>query len=211
MKRTNSLNIKCCCLLKNSLHINTELSYYAKIVPSRFTCPVFVCILCAKFAESISREQHLLSALISHNYFRPVNKRRPNYIKRVLSKLYLIAFLKHDLSLREIRTKEILHHIKRTNRCRNLRIRILLCKHLNISRMIRLHMMSNQVIRLSSVKLLVQFGEPFISKVTINSIKHRNFFINNHIRVVRHSIRHIKLPLKKINLMIINTNISYTI
>ncbi len=74
--------------------------------------------------------------------------------------------------------------------------------------MVRLHMLHNQVIRLAAVQHGGQVIHPFVGKITVNRIHNRNFFIQNHVGIVGHPIRHHILPLEQIHLMIVHANIA---
>ena len=74
--------------------------------------------------------------------------------------------------------------------------------------MIRLHMLYNQIIRLPAAKYGRYVIQPFMRKIAVNRIHHRNLLIQNHIGIVSHAIWHHILPFKQIHFMVVHTHIT---
>ena len=118
-----------------------------------------------------------------------------------------IFYFQHS-SLQIQRTEEVRNHNKGLGICHNHRFWINLEEILNISRVIRFHMLYNQIIRFSSIQSLLYVIQPLMSKILIYCIHNCYFLITNHIRIIAHSIWNWILPLKQINLMIIDACIN---
>lgn len=73
--------------------------------------------------------------------------------------------------------------------------------------MVWLHVLDNQVVRLPCAEDLLEIGEPFRCEMLINCIKNRDFLIEDHIRVIGHAVWNSVLPLKQIDLMIVDADI----
>ena len=76
--------------------------------------------------------------------------------------------------------------------------------------MIRLHMLNHKIIRCFSGKYLFYIVQPFFGKKSIHRIHNGDFLIQDHIGIVRHSIRNLILSLEQIHLMVVYTHIFYT-
>ena len=118
-----------------------------------------------------------------------------------------VFHLQHS-SLQIQGTEEIGNHNKGFGICHNHSLRINLEEILNIGRMIRLHMLHDQIIRLSSIQGFLYVIQPLMGKILIHRIHNCYFFIPDHIGVVAHPIGNRILPLKQINLMIIDACIN---
>ena len=67
----------------------------------------------------------------------------------------------------------------------------------------RLHMLYNQVVWLAAFQDAVQIIQPFVSEICIYSIHDCDFFIQDHIGIIRHTVRYFVLTFEKINLMVV--------
>ena len=79
----------------------------------------------------------------------------------------------------------------------------------NTCRMVRLHMLNHQIIRLSVAKLRFYLFKPYCRKVYIDSIHNRRLFVKNDIRVVGNAVRHFVLTFKKVDRGVVYTDIFY--
>ena len=68
-------------------------------------------------------------------------------------------------------------------------------------------MLNDEIIRLSAVKYIGKIIEPFMTKTCVNRIHNGNFIINDNIRIICHSVFNNVLTLKKVDIMVINTNV----
>ena len=119
-----------------------------------------------------------------------------------------IAFLHNHSALHIILTEKCLHQRKSLCRRDDICIRITLHKCLYAAGMIRLHMLHNQIIRLSSFELSADIFQPLRGKSAFHRIHDRNLFIYHRIGIIRHTIGYVILSLKQINFMIIHADIS---
>ena len=95
----------------------------------------------------------------------------------VLPQAESIIFAHHQTALRKIGAEKILHHGKSFGRSHNHRLRIMFHKIGNICRMVRLHMLHNQIIRLTVLQHCCQIIQPFMRKIAVHRIHNGNLLI----------------------------------
>ena len=88
--------------------------------------------------------------------------------------------------------------------------RIFFQKSRNTGGMIRFHMLYNKIIGHFPIKNLFHIVQPFFGEKSIHCVHNGDFVIQDHIGIVRHSVRNLILSLKQIYLMIVYTHIFYT-
>ena len=114
-------------------------------------------------------------------------------------------------SLTDEKLREKLFHELESLSCRyHCGFGIFFQKSRNTGGMIRFHMLYNKIIRHFSAKNLLHIVQPFFGEKAIHCVHNSDFFIQNHIGIVRHSVRNLILSLKQIYLMIVYTHIFYT-
>ena len=74
--------------------------------------------------------------------------------------------------------------------------------------MVRLHVLNNKIIRSSAVQSLFKIVKPNVRYPRVSSVHYRYLLVNDNIRVVRNAVWHNILALKKVNVMIVCTNIN---
>ena len=87
------------------------------------------------------------------------------------------------------------------------RIGIDLQKQSDIRGMIGLHVLHDQIVRLSAAENGLEVSQPLFSEVLVNSVHDRDLLVHDDIGIVRHSERNHILSLEQVYLMIINANI----
>ena len=125
----------------------------------------------------------------------------------MLSKGERIAFLYRHRTVCQVKVKKLRQHGKYLCIADELHLRVFLCDLLNISRMVRLHMIDHQIIRFFSVQRFFHIGQPFLCHPRIRRIHDCDLLIHDHIRIIRYSIRHMVLALEQINILIITSHI----
>ena len=78
-------------------------------------------------------------------------------------------------------SEEVFHHGKGLCICNNGCIRICFHEIFDVCRMIRLHMLYNQIIRLCSIQDFGNISKPFFCEVCIYRIHNCDLFIFDHI------------------------------
>ena len=131
-----------------------------------------------------------------------------NERKLMLSERKGVSFLYNDLPVLIIRAEKLLHHHKCFCRGNNLGILIYLHKISDIGRVIRLHMLDDQVIRLAGTQNRSHVVQPFVGEMGVHSVHDCGLLIQDHIRIVSHAVFHNILSLKQIYLMVIDTYVS---
>ena len=118
------------------------------------------------------------------------------------------ALADDNLALREIRAEELLHHDERLGRGDDLRLRVCLHKDGDIGGMVRLHVLHNEVIRATAVKLRFEVLQPFHAEVGVYRIHDGNFFIEDDIGIIGHAVFYGVLSLKKVYVMVVYADIA---
>ena len=208
VQRADDLDIQSCSHFEKLLNLRTIFADNTDIVTACFAVPVFLYIKCAEFTKSVSRKQNFVCAVVSYHNFRPVYHRSKHESKHMSAKGQGLTISNFKSSALKIQvSEEVLHHAKSLGICHDRCIRICIHKVLDICCVVRLHMLNYQVIRLRAIQNCCDVIEPFLCEVCINSIHNCDLLILDHIRVVRHSIRHIILTFKQVYLVIIYTYI----
>ena len=107
-----------------------------------------------------------------------------------------------------VRAEELLHHREGLGVCHDDGGGIGVHELLNIGGMIRLHVLHDQVIRRSAAERSLQVVQPFVGELGVHRVKHGDFFIEDHIGVVRHPVGDDVLPFKQIQLVIVDANVA---
>ena len=105
----------------------------------------------------------------------------------------LDGLIRHELS-QELKGHGASHH---------RHVGILLQNGGHGGRMIRLHMVDNEVVRSTALQSLLQVPEPLLSLTGIGRIQDGHFIIHNKVGVVRHTFRHDILTLEQIQIQMI--------
>ena len=211
MKRTDLLDIKCCSNFEKRLNLFSVFSYDTDEVTSCFVIPWLLYIERTEFAETVCGKQNFFCAVISHHNFRPVYHRSKDKSKLMESKRKCTAVFYFDLASLEVEIKEVLDHVECFFVGNNCGVRINFEEVCHVCCMVRFHMLNDQVIRSASVEDLLDIVEPFMCEVGIYGIHNRDLVIQDHVRVVGHSVRNLILSFKKVNLMVIYTCVSDSI
>ena len=74
--------------------------------------------------------------------------------------------------------------------------------------MIRLHMLNDQIIRLPCAEGFCHVVKPFVGEFPVDGIHHGGLLIENYVGIVGHSVRDDVLPLKEIDLMIVDADVA---
>ena len=154
MKRTDAFDIKRSNLLQNSLYVLAELAHDSKIIAASFASPAFRIfdIVCSKLAKGICGKQHFVLRIVGKHDFGPMHIGSADITKRATAKIKLIAFLAHNLAIREIGAEISSHHLEGHLRSHNVRVRITIHESNDARRMVGLHMMHYKVIRRTTRK-----------------------------------------------------------
>ena len=208
MQRADGADVKGGCLFQKRLHLGAEFADDAEIIPPRFAVPLVILrIIRPELAEGVGGKQHAVFDVVGKRDFRPVHHRGSDKLQRVRAELQRVAFFDDQPAVFVSISVKVLHHIKRLSGCRDNSLWIFLHKTGNIGRMIRLHMMDNEIISRPPAKSIFHFAEPFSPETCLNRVAHRRFLIQNHIRIIRHPFRHNILPLKQVYVVIIHADI----
>ena len=205
---TDFLDIQRTCYLQELLYLQTVFSDDADEITACFIIPRFLAVECAEFSEAVCCEQNLVGAVVCNHNLRPVYHRSEYEGQNVFSKRKGLAVLYFQFLSGEIHLGEkVFHHSKGFCICNNGCFRICFYEVFNICRVIRLHVLYDQVIRLSAIQCFRNIFQPFIRKVCIYGIHNCSFFIENYVRIVCHAVRHFVLTFKQVYLMIVDSRV----
>ena len=73
--------------------------------------------------------------------------------------------------------------------------------------MVGLHVLNNKIIGLFAAESRVEISEPLVLKVAVDRVHYSNLFVKDHIGVVRHTVGHVILTLKQVDLVVVNADI----
>ena len=110
MQRADDPDIQRCRLLEKSLHLSAVFTDDADIIAASLASPVLFYVKCAELTKAIGREKHLVCGIIRDNNLRPMHHGSRYKSQCVLTEGESISFTHHHATIREIRTKEVLHH-----------------------------------------------------------------------------------------------------
>ena len=125
----------------------------------------------------------------------------------MLAKLQSIALFDDDTSVSVVGAEEVDHHIERLLRGYDDRLGISLQKVVDVSAVVRLHMLYDKIIGLSVADHGLEVIEPLLAEMLIDGIHDRDLFVDDGIGIVRHTVGNDILSLKKIDIMIVDADI----
>ncbi len=195
-------------LRQQCLHLRAELAHNAKVVAPRFAVPAFVVrrVLRTEFAERVRREQRPRRFVVRDRHLRPVHHRRGNEPQRVPPRLQPVPFL-HDYPIRRVvRPEKVLHHRKRRGGRDNPRPGIPLHERRDVGGVVRLHVLHDQIVHLPALRRAADVLQPFRAERRVHRVEHGDFLVFQHVRIIRHALRHGELALEKVNLPVVHAD-----
>ncbi len=211
VQRADYADIKPRSLFQKSLHLRTVFADDADVVPSCLACPFFLRVERAELAEPIRGKQDFVRAVISHDNLRPVHHRRRDKGECMPAEREGVALADNNAAVGKIRAEEIFHHCECLGGGNDKSLWVGFHKVGDICRVIRLHMLYNQIIRLSPAQLCLKIVHPFMCKIAVNRVHNGNLLVKNQIRIIRHAVRDDVLSLKQINIMVVDADIAYVL
>ena len=208
VQRADGLNIQRRCLLQNRLDLAAVFADDADVIAPGLVCPILCRVLSAKLSEGIRGEQHLVRTVVSHDDLRPVDHGSGNEAESVLAEGQGIAFAHGHLAGCEIHIEKVLNHPKRLGGSHDFCRGIGLQKADEAAGVIRLHVLSDDVIGCSLTQNAFDVVQPDFREMGVHRIDDGNLFIDNHIGIVGHTVGNTILALKQVNCMVVNTDIT---
>ena len=190
------------------MYLSAVFSYDTDEVTAGFIVPVLLHIQGAEFAEAVCGEQNFFCAFISDHDFRPVYHRRVNKVEHMLAQRKGTAVLCDQFAVFDIHIEEIIHHGKCFFRGYHDCIRISIYEILDIRRVIRLHMLYDQIVRFASIQHIGHVVQPFMGKIDIHRVHDSDLLVQDHIGIIRHAVRNHILSFKQVYLMVVDTHIA---
>ena len=208
MEGTDDLDIQPGCLLEQRLHLGTVLAHDTNEIPAGFVRPGLIRIGGTELAESVGGEQNLIRRIVGNDDLRPMDHRRRYERQGMLAQIQRIPFSHHDAAIRKVGGEKVLHHSKGFGGGHDLRLRISLGKVHNIGRVIRLHMLDDQIIRHSCAQSVLDIIQPLVGESAVYGIHDGDFFIQDRIGVIGDAIGHLILSFKQIDFPVADSDIA---
>ena len=137
-----------------------------------------------------------------------MHHRRCDELQRVLAKLECIALLDSDDTSLEVEAlEEVRQHLHGCGTAYELQTGIGLQHPGNKCSVVRLHVVSHQIVWLATIEGGLQVCLPLFALATVGSIHDRDLLIINEIGIITHALRHHILAFKQIDVKIINTDV----
>ena len=121
----------------------------------------------------------------------------------VVSKVEGAAICNLQLLSFQVETEEILDHSEGFRVGYDGGFRINFQEVCHICCVVRLHVLYDQVVRLAAFQDAVQIIQPFVSEICIYSIHDCDFFIQDYIGIICHTVRYFVLTFEKVYLMVV--------
>ena len=126
----------------------------------------------------------------------------------MLAQIQGIALAHHHAAVNVVRAVEILHHGKGLGRGNHGGTGIDLQKSGDVGGVIRLHVVHHQIVRLAAAQSSFDIAQPLVAEALVHRVHDGNFLIDDGIGIVGHSVGHHILPLKQVDLMVIDTDVT---
>ena len=203
-------NIQGGSLLQDRLGLGAVFADDAEIIPPGFAGPAFriLPVQGTELAEGIGGEEDFIRPVIGHEHFGPVNHGGGNELQGMGAQGELRSLGSHDPAVGILLSVEILHHGEGLGGGDDDSRGIFIHEAGNIGGMIRLHMLDHEVIRKAAGEGFLQAGQPFLAKVLIHRVHDGDFFVQDHVGIIGHAVGDDVLPLKKIEIVIIYTDVN---
>ena len=101
-----------------------------------------------------------------------------------------------------------LHHRERLVGGDNHRAGELVHKAGKVGRVVGLHVVDDQVVRLTALQRLAHVGKPLVAEMLVDGIEHGNLLIHNDVGIVAYAVRYGVQALEQIDIMVIHAHIA---
>ena len=211
MQGADRLNVERCGFFEQVLHLCAVFADDAEIVAASLASPVFLDVKSAEFAESVGGEKRFGSRVIGDHDFGPVHHGGKDKSQLVRAEREGRSVLGDEFVLVREPLKEVFHHGKSLCGRHERGFRIVFEEVHDVRRVVRLHVLDNEIVGLPTVQNRANVVEPFVREFCVHRIEHGDFLVHNHIRVVSHAVGHDILPLKEIDLVVVDANVENTV
>ena len=125
------------------LRLWTVLADDTEVVATRLAVPALwiLHVIRSELAETVRAKQNFVRGIVCNDHLGPVDHRGGNEVELVRSEVEDIPFLDHQTIRRYGRTEELLHELERLRGRDNRRRRILRKEAVDVSGMVRLHVL----------------------------------------------------------------------
>ena len=182
MERTNHGDVQTGGFLQQSLYLRPVFSDDVEVVTAGFVYPFPLMTECAELAESIGREQDFLAFFIRQHHFRPVYHRRHDKFQGMLSQTERVALLDGLRTSCEVDFfKKLRHHLDGLGTGYDCGLGIFFGKPSDVGRMVRFHVLHDEIIRRPSLQGFFQTSCPFVRFTLVYRVHHGYLFVRDNV------------------------------
>ena len=194
-------------LFQQRLHLRAVLAHDADVVPAGFVRPVFFHVQSTELAEAVSGEENLVIGIIGHNDLRPVNHGRTHKGQGVLAQAQGIALAHHNAPIGVVVAEEVLHHHERLGGGNHGRLGVDLQEIGDVGRVVRLHVLHHQVVRLAAAQGVLNVVQPLMGKAPVYGVHDGDLFVHDGVGIVAHAARDNVLSLEQVDRMVVDADV----
>ena len=194
-------------LLQQLLHLSAVFADDAEVVAPRLTGPVLLNIQSAELAEAVGGEKDFVRRVIGDHDLGPVDHGGHIEAQSVAAQGKGVALCHGDAALGTVSAEELLHHDEGLAGGDDGGLGIEPEEIGNVGRMVRLHVLHDQIVRLSAAEDGLQIVQPFVGETGVHRVHDGDLLVQNDVGIVGHAVGHRVLTLEQVHLMVVYTDI----
>ena len=207
MEGTDDGDVQAGCLLQQLLHLGAVFADDAEVVAPRLTGPVLINVQSAELAEAVGGEKNLVRRVIGDHDFGPVDHGGHVEAQGVAAQGKSVALCHGDAALGTVGAEELLHHDEGLAGGDDGGLRIEPEEIGNVGRMVRLHVLHDQIVRPSAAENGFQIVQPFVGETGVHRVHDGDLLVQNDVGIVGHAVGHRVLALEQVHLMVVYADI----
>ena len=145
--------------------------------------------------------------VVGEEDLRPMHHRRGDEAQHMAAQGEGIALLDDAAAALKALAEERLHHGKGLGGGDDDGIRVSRGEGQDAARVIRLHMLHDEIVRRAAVQRLFQIGKPSLRKMLVHAVHDGNLFIHDGVGIIGHAVRHSILPLEQVDFVVIDADV----
>ena len=108
-----------------------------------------------------------------------------------------------DFLALQVKLEKVVDHVEGLRGSDYSGIGIYLQKIGDIGCVVRLHVLDDQIIRLPVLQYLLDIVEPLMGEIGVHGVHHRDFLVQDYVRIIGHAVWHLVLAFEKIHLVVV--------
>ncbi len=189
-------------LFQQGLHLHAVLAHNVQVVPPPLVHPGGVRVGVPEAAEAVGGEQGAAGLLKGQHHLRPVHHGGHGERQGVLPQGQLLPLLHHQGPIPVVQPGESRQHGEGLGVAHQLHVWVLVRQDADAARVIRLHVVDDQVIWGAALQDLLQVGQPLLQLPGVHRVQHRRLLVQDHPGVVADAVGHGVLAFKQIQIPI---------